>query len=234
VGGTKRSQDGEISQHSCGILLSPASPNWMAAATRQTWSLRPRTNLFGGYVLGGGGTHRHRVRPILPGQPADRSPQTATSGRHLETDWHPRKGQPTGAGVPPRAPERHLGRTAITVGQKIGESQGGPTKPHGLALELVYRAENRCESHGALAGAFPRPPRAESGREAAPKSVICGGWYQTVARMAKSHIIAAVFCCRWPRLTGWLQLHGRHGLCAQGRISLGATFWGGGVPTGTG
>ena len=36
----------------------------------------------------------------------------------------------------------------------------GFKKPHGMALELVYRAENRCKSSGAPAGAFPMPPRA--------------------------------------------------------------------------
>ncbi len=33
----------------------------------------------------------------------------------------------------------------------------GTKKPNGMALELVYRAKNRCKSSGALAGAF-RPP----------------------------------------------------------------------------
>ena len=39
--------------------------------------------------------------------------------------------------------------------------------PHGMALELVCRAENRCKSSGAPAGAFPKLPRAKLGREAA-------------------------------------------------------------------
>ena len=34
------------------------------------------------------------------------------------------------------------------------QSQGGFNKPHGMVLELLYRAENRCNSKEALAGAF--------------------------------------------------------------------------------
>jgi hypothetical protein len=34
----------------------------------------------------------------------------------------------------------------------------GFKKPHGMALELVYRAEHRCKSSGAPAGVFPWPP----------------------------------------------------------------------------
>ncbi len=36
-----------------------------------------------------------------------------------------------------------------------------------MSLELVFRAENRCRSSGAPARAFPKPPRAGLGREAA-------------------------------------------------------------------
>ncbi len=44
----------------------------------------------------------------------------------------------------------------------------GFRKHHGMALEFVYRAENRCKSSGAPASAFPRPaPRGSVGREAA-------------------------------------------------------------------
>ncbi len=39
--------------------------------------------------------------------------------------------------------------------------------PHGMTLKLVYRAENRCNSSGASAGAFPKPPGAGLDREAA-------------------------------------------------------------------
>ena len=35
----------------------------------------------------------------------------------------------------------------------------GFNKPHGMALDLVYRAETRCKSSGAPAGAFPKLPR---------------------------------------------------------------------------
>ncbi len=35
----------------------------------------------------------------------------------------------------------------------------GVQKPHGMALEVVYRAENSCKSSWASAGAFPRAPR---------------------------------------------------------------------------
>jgi hypothetical protein len=37
----------------------------------------------------------------------------------------------------------------------------------GMALELIYLAENQCASSGGPAGAFPRPPGARLGREAA-------------------------------------------------------------------
>ncbi len=47
------------------------------------------------------------------------------------------------------------------------QSQGGFKKPHGLALELVYRAKRRCNSSGAPAGAFPRPPGTGLGLETA-------------------------------------------------------------------
>ena len=43
----------------------------------------------------------------------------------------------------------------------------GFKQPHGIALELVYRAENRCKSSGAPAEGFPKPPGAGLGREAA-------------------------------------------------------------------
>ncbi len=42
--------------------------------------------------------------------------------------------------------------------EKLPCNHKGLNKPHGLALELVHRAENRCESSGAPAGAFPRTP----------------------------------------------------------------------------
>ncbi len=48
----------------------------------------------------------------------------------------------------------------------------GFQKPHGVAVELVYRAENRCISSGALAGAFPRPPRGRVWPGSGPKSAI--------------------------------------------------------------
>ena len=39
------------------------------------------------------------------------------------------------------------------------------------ALELVYRAENRCKSSGGPAEAFPRPPRGRVGPGNDPKTV---------------------------------------------------------------
>ncbi len=48
------------------------------------------------------------------------------------------------------------------------------TKPHDMALELVYRAENLCKSSGAPAGAFPRQPRCRVGPGSNPKSMIFG------------------------------------------------------------
>ena len=50
----------------------------------------------------------------------------------------------------------------------------GFKKPHGMALELVYRSENRCKLSGAPAGAFPRPPRGRVGPGSGPKSAISG------------------------------------------------------------
>ncbi len=44
----------------------------------------------------------------------------------------------------------------------------GFQKPYGMALYLVYRVENRCKSKGAPAWAFPTPPGAGLGRQAAP------------------------------------------------------------------
>ncbi len=49
------------------------------------------------------------------------------------------------------------------------KSQGCSTKAHGMALELVYRAANRCKSCGAPTGAFPTPPRGRIGRGKRPK-----------------------------------------------------------------
>ncbi len=43
----------------------------------------------------------------------------------------------------------------------------GFKKTYGMALKLVYRAKNRCKSSWASAGAFPGPPGAGFGREAA-------------------------------------------------------------------
>ncbi len=45
-------------------------------------------------------------------------------------------------------------------------------KPHGVVLNLVYRAEHRCESSGAPAGAFRRPPRGRIGPGSGPTSTI--------------------------------------------------------------
>ncbi len=45
---------------------------------------------------------------------------------------------------------------------------------HGMALEFVYRAQNRRKSNGAPAGAFPKPPRGRVGRGSGPKSRISG------------------------------------------------------------
>ncbi len=42
-------------------------------------------------------------------------------------------------------------------------------KPHEIALELIYRTENRTESSGAPAGAFPRPPSAPGWAGKRPK-----------------------------------------------------------------
>ncbi len=38
-----------------------------------------------------------------------------------------------------------------------------------MDLELVYPAENRCESSGIPAGAFPNPPRGQVGPGSGPK-----------------------------------------------------------------
>jgi hypothetical protein len=43
----------------------------------------------------------------------------------------------------------------------------GVQKPQGMASEVAYRPENRCESSGARPGPFPGPPGARLGREAA-------------------------------------------------------------------
>ncbi len=50
----------------------------------------------------------------------------------------------------------------------------GFNKSHGMALDLVYRVENRCNSSGAPAGASPRPPRGWVGLGSGPKSAISG------------------------------------------------------------
>ncbi len=48
----------------------------------------------------------------------------------------------------------------------------GFRKPHGVALGLVHRAENRCKSSGAPGGACPRTPRGRVGPRSGPKSTI--------------------------------------------------------------
>ncbi len=50
----------------------------------------------------------------------------------------------------------------------------GFNKPHGVALEVVYRAENRCKSSWASAGAFPKAPRGRVEPGIGPKSTISG------------------------------------------------------------
>ncbi len=43
-----------------------------------------------------------------------------------------------------------------------------------MALEFVYRAENRCKSGGAPAGAVPKPSRGRVGTGSGPKSTMSG------------------------------------------------------------
>ncbi len=50
----------------------------------------------------------------------------------------------------------------------------GFKNPHGMASELVYRAEDRFKSKGALAGAFPKAPRGRVGLGIGPTSTISG------------------------------------------------------------
>jgi hypothetical protein len=50
--------------------------------------------------------------------------------------------------------EEHGSSNAVTRGLK---------KPHGMALESVYRAENRCNSKGPRPGPFPGPRRGRVG-----------------------------------------------------------------------
>ncbi len=62
----------------------------------------------------------------------------------------------------------------------LGPKQGSDavakelTKPHGMALEVIYRAESRCKSSGAPVGAFPKPPRGQDVPRSGPKSMISG------------------------------------------------------------
>jgi hypothetical protein len=55
--------------------------------------------------------------------------------------------------------------TAVTTGFR---------QLHGMVLELVYRAEDRCNSSGAPAGTFPSGPRGQVGPGSGPKSKISG------------------------------------------------------------
>ncbi len=50
----------------------------------------------------------------------------------------------------------------------------GFKQPPGIALQLIYRAENRCKSSGAPAGAFPKPPRGWVDPGSGRKSPISG------------------------------------------------------------
>ena len=50
----------------------------------------------------------------------------------------------------PHPKHKFLNSDAVTRGFK---------QPHGMDLDLVYRAEHRCQSSWASAGAFPKPPR---------------------------------------------------------------------------
>ncbi len=59
--------------------------------------------------------------------------------------------------VPERPSPLESASNAVTRGFK---------KPDGMALELVYRAENPCKSKVAPAGAFPKPPGAGLGKDA--------------------------------------------------------------------
>ncbi len=52
----------------------------------------------------------------------------------------------------------HRGSNAVTRGTE---------KPHGMALQVVYRAGNRCKASGPPAGAFPKPSGAGVSRGAA-------------------------------------------------------------------
>ena len=65
----------------------------------------------------------------------------------------------------PHPKNNFLNSDAVTRGFK---------KPHGMDLDLVYRAENRCQSSWASAGAFPRPPRGRVEPGIGPKSMIFG------------------------------------------------------------
>ena len=50
----------------------------------------------------------------------------------------------------------------------------GFKKPDGMNLDLVSRAENRCQSSWASARVFPRPPRGRVEPGIGPKSTISG------------------------------------------------------------
>ncbi len=63
-------------------------------------------------------------------------------------------------------------------------------KPHGMGLALIYRAEYRCESSGAPAGAFPRPPRGQVGQGSCPKSMVSG------PEIGLPDMISAGFCAQ--------------------------------------
>ncbi len=106
--------------------------------------------------VGGKATHRLAGFPGLPGPP--RPTKYGISGFVF---WSPPSGTPFFwrmiimrlSGNSAQAHSMFEDKRLIPM-----QSQGFK-KPHGLALEFVYRHENRCKSSGAPAGAFSRPLR---------------------------------------------------------------------------
>ena len=57
-------------------------------------------------------------------------------------------------------PQIRMWHVSLFGDRRVRTNTRGFNKPYGIALELVYRAENRCKSSGAPAGAFPKPLKA--------------------------------------------------------------------------
>ena len=119
------------------------------------------------------------VSPVPKSVPGRSCSARSSHRRHLcvESDVALHVVAMAGLRVFPRLEPPEPLRRPPCMPRRVGDSNAvtrGFNKPHGMALELVYRAENRCKSSGAPAGAFPKPPRGRVGPGSGPKSTISG------------------------------------------------------------